>query len=235
MEAFETSGYTLKEEQVTALTQGILKGTFVLENSQPFPGYYGLLMKEPNVPRSIFFICTEKHSWESILRATEKVNKKYGSRLNGAAAEVQLGRQTYYGIRVNGIASYDEVEKYQTAYRDLGYTMEKSHKFRENDPALIKVKKFFHIHESEDGIYSDDSDPNMSYILIDSQLDWNDFRKVTEFVKNNITDKNYDIVSGVFYMNGGVQDMLRVLKPDASAELLREIQTKYKKEHAKYA
>jgi hypothetical protein len=234
MEAFETSGYTLKEENITTLNQGIIKGTFVLENHQPFPGYYGLLMKEANVPRSVFFITTEKYSWENILRATETINKKYKAKLQGAAAEVQGGKTLYHGIRLKGIPSYDGIKNYQEAFQNLGFEMEKAKKVNEKLPALIKVKKFFHIHEVAKGIYSDDSNDNMNYILADSHLDWEDFRKVTTYVKNNMADKNYDIVCGVFYMNGGVRDMVRILKPDISTDMLLEIQRKYKKEHKKY-
>lgn len=234
MQAFETSGYTLKEEKVTAISDNIVKGTFVLENHLPFPGYYGLVMKEPNTPRSIFFITTEKHTWESILRATDKINERFSSNLNGAAAEIQTGKRTYYGIRVRGIPTYEGIKNFQEAYADQGFKMERSHKINSDMPALIKVKKFFHIHPIADGIYSDDTNRSMSYILADSHLEWDDFRKVALYVKNNMEDANYDIVSGVFYMHGGVRDMVRVLKPDISKELLLEIQSKYKKEHRKY-
>jgi hypothetical protein len=234
MEAFETSGYTLKEESISSLSEDILKGTFVLENNDPFPGYYGLIMKESNVPRSIFFITSAKHSWESILRATEEINSKYKSSLNGAAADITIGRKTYYGIRVKGIDSFQTIEKFQEAYRNLGFKMMKSRRINKKLPALIKVKKFFHIHKIAEGIYTDDSSPDMSYILADSHWDWEDFRKATNYIKNNMEDHNYDIVCGVFYMNGGVRDMVRILKPEISSEMLLDIQAKYKNEHRKY-
>ena len=234
MQAFETSGFTLKEESVNAIKENIMKGTFVLENHLPFPGYYGLIMKEPNVPQSVFFVTSEKYSWESILRATEQINDQYKTNLNGAASELFIGKKTYYGIRVKGIPNYEAIRNYQEAYAKLGFKMEKAKRINEDVPVLIKVKKFFHIHPVAEGIYRDDANKDMSYILSDSHLDWEDFRKVVMYVKNNMEDKNYDIVSGVFYMKGGVKDMLRILKPDISTELLQEIQSKYKKEHRKY-
>jgi len=234
MQAFETSGYTQKEEQIHPIDQHVIKGSFVVENNQPFPGYYGLIMKESNVPRSIFFITTEKYSWESILRATEEVNKRYKSNLNGAAAEIVIGKKTYYGIRVKGIQTFEAIINFQEAYQELGFKMERAKRFNADIPVLIKVKKFFHIHPIADGIYSDDTNKNMYYILTESHLAWEDFRKVVMYVKNNMEDKNYDIVSGVFYMKGGVFDMLRILKPGTSTETLQEIQAKYKKEHRKY-
>jgi hypothetical protein len=234
MEAFETSGYTLKEESISALSTDIIKGSFVLEINQPFPGYYGLIMKEANVPRSVFFITSEKYSWENILRATDQINKKKGSSINGAAAEITVGRRTYFGIRVKGISAYGDVRKFQEAYQALGFTMQRSRRINEKKPALIKVKKFFHIHEIADGVFTDDRTADMSYILADSHWDWEDFRKATNYIKNNMEDHNYDIVCGVFYMNGGVRDMVRILKPEISRDMLLEIQSKYSNEHRKY-
>jgi len=69
----------------------------------------------------------------------------------------------------------------------------------------------------------------MNYILLDKQVNWEVFRKITETVKNNISDPSFDIASGAFYMDNGIVDMIRIFKPGISLELLREIKNLYQK------
>ena len=58
-------------------------------------------------------------------------------------------------------------------------------------------------------------------------MTWEEFRTITFEIKNNISDKNYDIAKGVVYLKGSVKEFLRILKPKASVELLKMIQQKY--------
>ena len=46
-------------------------------------------------------------------------------------------------------------------------------------------------------------------------------------IKNNISVTNYDIAKGILYENDGITDVLRVLKPNISLEMVREIRQKY--------
>ena len=75
----------------------------------------------------------------------------------------------------------------------------------------------------------------MNYLSIPKKLNWELFRKITEEVKHNISDKVYDVVQAAFYMNDGVKDYLRVYKPKASIELLEEIRNAYVKKIKNYS
>ncbi len=74
----------------------------------------------------------------------------------------------------------------------------------------------------------------MHYIIIDNMLNWELFRKITIKIKNNISNRNYDVVDGAFYKNGCMVDMIRIYKPDTSIELLQEMKELYLTEIAKY-
>ena len=58
-------------------------------------------------------------------------------------------------------------------------------------------------------------------------MTWDEFRVITFEIKNNVSDKNYDIAKGVVYLHGGIKEFLRISKPKATIELLMQIQQKY--------
>ena len=65
------------------------------------------------------------------------------------------------------------------------------------------------------------------YLEIPDFITWEEFRTYTFEIKNNMSDKNYDIAKGIFYTDGGITEMLRVVKPKATIEFLKLIQQKY--------
>lgn len=65
---FETTGYTVKEENVDFLNHHILPNTMVLNVNHPFPGFYGTPVMEESKPRSVLLVTKEKYSWEKYSR-----------------------------------------------------------------------------------------------------------------------------------------------------------------------
>ena len=231
--ALTTTGYVLKEEQVSALKGQIVKNTFVINVDHPFPGYYGQAMVEHSVPRSIIFITRKEHSWESILRAKKRINSYLDLNVDLSKTKVSMWNKKYPGIRAKGFADFSEIEPVQKALIQEGFVMMKSRKFGDEE-ALINLKKFYYLDPMDEGIFADHVRKDMSYILLDKQINWEVFRKITELVKNNISDASFDIAKGAFYMDNGIVDMVRVFKPSIQPELLREIQSLYKKNIRKF-
>ena len=58
-------------------------------------------------------------------------------------------------------------------------------------------------------------------------MDWDTFRELTFDIKNNVSVTNYDIAKGICYENDGITDVLRVIKPNITLEMVKEIQQKY--------
>ncbi len=224
-----TTGYVLKEEKVSALKGHIVKNTFVINVNHPFPGYYGQAMVEQSVPRSIIFVTKKEHSWESILRAKKRINAYLGSDVDITKTKVSMWNKKYPGIRAKNFQGFADIEPVQKALIQEGFAMMKSRRFGDEEEALINLKKFYYLEQKEDGIFLDNARKEMSYILLDKQVNWEVFRKITETVKNNISDSSFDIAKGAFYMDNGIVDMVRVFKPSSSIELLREIKKLYQK------
>ena len=77
-----------------------------------------------------------------------------------------------------------------------------------------------------EGIFKSNTEDDVYYVTVPRYMTWEEFRVITFKVKNNISDKSYDIAKGVVYLNGGVKEFLRISKPKATLELLKQIQQK---------
>lgn len=70
----------------------------------------------------------------------------------------------------------------------------------------------------------------MFYIEIPQYLSWENFRKITERVKHNVSNQNFDAAKGIFYKDDTVKDIIRLFKSNMPLELLQEIKKRYEKE-----
>ena len=160
------------------------------------------------------------------MRFTQKINKQYILDLSGAKCEVKIGSRKINGVRVKGIKRYPEIEQIQQYYKDEGFEFARSEKFSETD-SLIRVNRFFNIEELENGIFKSADEENVYYAVVPSFMTWEEFRKYTFEIKNNISVRNYDIAKGIFYLDGGITEMLRIVKPNATVDFIKTIQKKY--------
>lgn len=231
---FEVSGYVDKEEIVNSLDHSIMPGTFVVEINHPFPGYYAEAMKEYSKPRSVLLMSKKKNTWEKTLRTAAKVNKFLDFKLNASVAEMYVGNQTHQAVRIKGMNRFEDIKTVQQAFTEEGFRFIKKRGKYKDETVVIKVKKFYSLNQAGEGLYFDDKQQEMAYVEIPSRLNWELFRKITAKIKNNINDNNYDAALATFYMNDGIQDIVRIFKPNNNAALLGEIRTAYLNEIARY-
>ncbi len=130
------------------------------------------------------------------------------------------------GVRVKGINRFHEIGQIQQYYKDEGYDFAKSEKFKSTE-VLIRINRFFNVDEVEKGIYHSHNEDEVYYIEVPRYMSWEEFKKITQEIKHNIPDANYDIAKGIFYVNHGITEILRVVKPKATMELLKTIKKKY--------
>ena len=226
----ELTGYVIKEEKVSPISASshVLDNTFVIHVDHPFPGYYDEAMIDLSIPRSILFMTSKEYTWEEILRIRSQVNKDINMNNSATFCKVYAGNQIFSGIRVKGFNAYKEISKYQGALKDAGVSFLKKKKMKDNETVLIYLKKFFTVQSIDNDLFLDARTDNMAFALIGKYLDWEQFREITGIVKNNISDRSFDVVKGVFYYNRSVNDMVRVFKPNITRDHLKEIQKTYK-------
>lgn len=221
----ELIGKIIIQENIDTVDENKLPKTFVINVPDPYKNYYGRFT-EIVKPTSIIFVTKTPNSFEKILRVTKKINQKYDLNLDGAKCEVTMNSRKFDGIRVKGINRYPEIVNIQQYYKDEGYEFAKSEKFATTE-VLIRINRFFNIEELDKGIYHSKDEDNTYYVEVPRYMGWEEFKKLSYDIKHNITDSNYDIAKGIFYVNDGITEMLRIVKPKATLELLKTIQQKY--------
>ncbi|MDO9138080.1 MAG: hypothetical protein Q7U21_09665 [Lutibacter sp.] len=221
----ELIGKIIIQEKIDTIDENKLPNTFVINVPDPYKNYYGRFT-EIVKPVSIIFVTKTPNSFEKILRVTKKINEKYHLNLDGAKCEVTMNSRKLDGVRVKGINRFHEIGQIQQYYKDEGYDFAKSEKFKSTE-ALIRINRFFNVDEVEKGIYHSHDEDEVYYIEVPRYMTWDEFKKLTQEIKHNISDANYDIAKGIFYVNHGITEILRVVKPKASLELLKTIQQKY--------
>lgn len=225
MAAQELIGKVIIQENIDTIDENKIAKTFVINVPDPYKNYYGRFT-DVEKPNSIIFVTKTQNSFEKILRVTNKINEKHNLNLQGAKCEVKINGRKLDGVRIKGFKRYHEIEQIQQYFNEENFEFAKSEKFSNVD-ALIRINRFFNIEELEQGIYHCKDEDNTYYIEVPKFMNWDDFRRITFEIKNNIADSNYDIAKGIFYVNDGVTEMLRIVKPKASIELLKTIQKKY--------
>lgn len=220
--ALETFGSLIKEENLRTVSDGIIRNTLVLENKDPFPGYYGAVPTD-KVPDSFFLVMPHKESTEKILRLTHIIRKNSSIDFEGSPAKICVFNDTYYGIRIRGLDSFNKLEEIQEYYRDNGIQYMKTKKI--DAPAIIQIKKIFEVTGHSDKILKD-TVRDMYYLIIDEQLTWSHFRTLTGKVKNNLKNATFDAALAVIY-GSEVLDLIRIYSKDLTKEHLNEIHEKY--------
>ncbi len=221
----ELIGKIVKQENIDTIDVNKIPRTFVINVPDPFKSYYSRFT-DIHKPLAIIFVTKIPNSFENILRATERINKKYNLQLDGAKCEVRIASRKLNGIRVKGINRFPEIEQIQQYYKEEGFEFARSEKFKDTD-SLIRINRFFNLNILDKGIYQSIDDDNDYYVEIPKYLDWDEFRTYTFEIKNNISDTNYDIAKGIFYLDGRIVEILRIVKPNATIEFLKLVQQKY--------
>lgn len=225
MKTRELIGKIIIEEKIDTISENIVPRTYVINVPDPYKSYYSRYTRISK-PLSIIFVTKQPTSFEKILRTTKKMNAAMGTNYDGAKCEVTLGSKKLNGIRIKGIDRYPEISAVQEFFHKDGFEFARGESYKDKD-ALIRINKFFHVNEMEEGIYSDANEKDTYYVTVPGYMTWEEFRKYTFDIKNNISDASYDIAKGIFYLNNDIVEMLRVVRPEASIDFLKKIQKKY--------
>ncbi len=225
----EVVGHIIKEEQISLLKHQILPKTLVVNIDHPFPGFHGWDFNFTSKPRSIIILTDKLYSWAKILRAQASYNAESGLKINASFAKILIGKTVYYGIRIKGLESYEQIPDLQMKLESYGFELLKNKSLKTDKPVSIKISKFFNIRHLDEQIFTDTCIKNMYYIEIPKYLSWEQFRGITLQVKHNVSNQNFDVAKGLFYKDNTVKDMIRLFKSNMSLELLQEIKQRYEK------
>lgn len=198
IETIESLGKLIKEETLQDIDFNIAPNTLVLENLEPFPGYHGENLPFESMPESVFLITAKPFPSENVFRISQRLCRYQHLNFNACPAEINLMNNRYSAIRVKGLENYTSIADIQGCYMDQGITFLKHKKVKAT--GLIKIEKVFRLEKTDDFVYRDRDDELTYYLNIPYSFNWNQFKKVTYAIKNNLENRNFDAAMGYVYL-----------------------------------
>lgn len=218
----ETIGIIEKKECIVSINYDNL----VLESLHPFPGYHGTTVPDKTNPKSIFFILKSKHTEENIIRTILSVKEKFTLKFDASPGMISIYNKLEPCIRIKDLKNYTFIPELLQCFKSEGFLFMKSKEIPAHD-GLIRIKKYFILHEIKDGIYLDAETPNIAYFEIPTQLDWDTFEKITLEIKQNIEKNNFDVALGTIYRKKGLIDLIRIFEREVCLDECLFLREKY--------
>ncbi len=215
------------EEKVNPLKSKKFPKALVIDVPSPLASYYTRFtdIKKPN---SIVLVTKNTNSYEKILRASSTINKRKNLNLEAAKCEVSIGNTKRYGIRLKGVGRYTHIDEIMEEYVKEGFDFNSNARLKKEEVATLRVNKFFDCEEVNDTILRSKNEKDEYYFKLNKPLKWEEFKEKTKMIKHNVNASGYDIAQGILYNKGEINDIVRIIKPNISLDLVKEIEKKYK-------
>ena len=222
-----TTGEILKEEKVKSIARNIIPGTLVLENYEPFPGYYGGNIPADTTPMSVFIVLAKRYDLIVLTRLIQEIRIKFNNLFNGTTANIHSGRTNYFTIRINNLKDFSDIYNIQENLINRGIEL---HAGRNIDKTvLITIQRAFLLEQMENHIYKNLLEESNYYFPLETFLTWEQFRALTTIVKNNIPNTLFDAALGYFCTPDGIKDVVRIYDRKNTWERINEIREHYRK------
>lgn len=221
----ETRGLIIKEERVISLESNILENTLVLENKDAFSDFFGENLPDEKSPRSLFIVLDKKYDALFLARTLKNTGAKMKHKCYGSFGEIIIAGKTNYCIRIKNLDCFPSVINIQNALADSGIEFKKHQHINEN--ALIRIHKSFLVHEISGNIFKDLFEKDRYYFTIPSELEWEQFKKITSIVKSNLENNLFDAAMGIMWKIEGMIDIVRIYDKKNDPERIKTIRDRY--------
>ena len=221
----DTIGVITKKESFVSVESETGSNALVLESLQPYPGYHGLTVPDSLEPDSLFAITKFMYNDERTIRAIQAVKKNIKGTFDATPGSISIQNQDNNFIRFKHLPyAYVGEIIYEFERNGIEFKKKKTYSAFES---ILKVRKFFTLEETIDGIFKDLVDKNMFYLSIPVLLKWAAFEKITLSLKYNMDDKNFDAAQCSVYYRTGLIDFVRIYDQDSCQGKLIYIRDKY--------
>jgi hypothetical protein len=225
----ERFGGLIKEESLTCLQDDILvANTCVLESVSPFFGYYS---HEPQAlkPRYLYCVLSGYFSLETLIRATQNIRKQYSQPFDAAIGTISVFDFFNQVIRIRNLQHYNHISTLQSLFIEEGITFKKKFRKLDGEMTVIKLRKFFFLEPAGNDIFIDKAQPHHAYFTIPQQIDWEQFKRITDQVKFDPNFFYFDGAIAFIYEQGRITDLIRIYREDFTLDEIREIRARYLK------
>lgn len=224
--AIEVFGTITKYETVLSITDKVLPGSLVFEAIAPFPGYYH---EAPNTTKPVYMYLALQQQYPLIdmIRATEEVEKGFDERFDAGKGFLKIHNDTYDVLRVRHLKRYDLIGKLQQSYQEQGICFLQKTMRRFEETVRIRVVKFFNLQPIDTGIYLDTREDFHAYLEIPKYFEWEDFNCLTNKVKYNWEESNFDAAMGAFHYRGKLHEFVRIYSNKLNPDYLQHLRKLY--------
>jgi hypothetical protein len=223
---FEVFGTLTKTETVFTIDHKVMPGTLVFEALRPFSGYYSDSPMSVK-PVYLYLALEEQYTLVDIIRASEKVQREFSAPFDAGKGFLEIFDEKYNVLRIRHLRDYDLLGKLQESFTANGIRFLHKAKKVKNADVRIRIIKFFSMEEIGPGIYLDKREKYHAYIQIPRHLNWEDFECVTNKVKYNWEESNFDGAKGAFYHEGQLHEVVRIYSNKIGPEYLKKLRKLY--------
>ena len=219
------SGTITKKEYVRNVKNKSLKQYLVLESTDPFPD---ATFKQKSSFVKFYYVAVKADRLDQDIKiAAQAAEGQMKEEIASALGEIRIDEKTFYTIRLRNISA-QILPLLIKAYEYEGIKM---HPFRESiqDYAWIHVRKFFHLEEIQDGIYTDLDDPFIGYVEVPRKLKWGELEEITRKAKTDTRYPNFDRALGSISKRGEPKEIIRIYSPDMSDDVIEDISQAFRK------
>lgn len=218
-------GVISKKENLASVEHETNTNALIVESLYPFPGYNGTTVPDRTDPKSLFLITKFIYSDDKIIRSIKNIKKNFPHFFDGAPGLLNVLNKPAGAIRLKYLP-YHLVGELIEAFRAQGISFAKARQINSYS-SIIKITKYFNIEQVSEGIWHDSNWKEMYYISVPLQIRWNSFEKITNSIKHNVEDNNFDAALTTMYDKEGVCDFVRIYDEASCQGKLLYIQEKY--------
>ena len=218
-------GLIEKKEHVHNIKIKSLKNYLILESVDPFPEAH-IRHKSSFVKFYYLAIMPDKLD-QDIKIAAQSAEGQISGGIASALGEIKIGDKSYYAIRLRNVAE-NILPRLVKAYEYEGIHMY-PYEGNVHEDAWIQVRKFFHLEEIEEGIFTDLDDPFIGYLQMPRKLEWDKLERLTQKAKKDASYSNFDKALGTIYKSGEPIEVIRIFAPDMTEDILKEISKAFRK------
>ena len=221
----ETVGRIIKLETLVSIDHNIMSNTLVLENNEPFPGYFGHNLPKDTAPRSIFIVLDKKYKEIKLKRIIKSMKKEDIQACDMISGSIKIYTNKYYCLRINNLSCFDQIPRIQSMLKDHGIKFTKAKKI--HDKGKIILNKYFIMEEASPGLFKNLAQTEQYFIAIPRKIKWKQFYDITMKIKQNIDNKMFDAAMGFMLRENTIIDFVRIFDKDQSPERMKKIQEMY--------
>lgn len=230
-EHIQSLGYLLKKEKLADLISDYTHPELLLENLDPFPGFYEEYFLPTNEsqqkPKSVFMairnfdVCHE----DDFIRMTMYIKRVHQIKFDAALSSITLFNEPATTIRVH-MEDYGQLPILISHYKNAGVKFLASRKVKPYQ-SLIKIRRFFDLEVMDEGVYKDMDKKDNYYIRVPLFMTWDEFEKATIAIRNNFDYKTYDAAQAAIYDKPGIVELVRIYDRKADLSKLKSLRQKY--------